>query len=118
MNYKNTRAEIFTFSNGTEVSEAHVMVHITDTALTYQEQLEAVNEAFEQVRGNELKGYDAVFKRYYLSDAANQADELYNAAIENSDCALSVIEQPPLDGTKIALWAYLMTGMQPVSSNS
>ncbi|MCH5310974.1 MAG: hypothetical protein J1E57_03320 [Prevotella sp.] len=118
MNYKNTRAEIFTFSNGTEVSEAHVMVHITDTALTYQEQLEAVNEAFEHVRGNELKGYDAVFKRYYLSDAANQADELYNAAIENSDCALSVIEQPPLDGTKIALWAYLMTGMQPVSSNS
>ena len=118
MEYKDARVEISTFCNGTEVCEAHVMVHVTDTTLTFQEQLETINEAFAQVRACELKGYDAVFKRYYLSDAANQADELCAATIENSNCATSVIEQPPLDGTKIALWAYLMTGMQPVSSDS
>ena len=118
MEYKNTRAELFTFGNSTEVSEAHLMIHITDTALPYKEQLEAINEAFAHVRDNELRGYDAVFKRYYLSDAANQADELYATAIENSNCAMSVIEQPPLDGTKIALWAYLMTGMQPTAGDS
>ena len=116
--YRNARVEIATFCNGTEVCEAHVVVHVTNTMLTFQEQMEAVNDAFCQVKTHELKGYDAVFKRYYLSDAANQADELCAATIENSDCALSVIEQPPLDGTKIALWAYLMTGMQPVVSDS
>ena len=116
--YKSARVEISTFCNGTEVCEAHVMIHVTDTVLTFQEQLEVINEAFGQMRACELKGYDAVFKRYYLSDAANQADELCAATIESSNCATSVIEQPPLDGTKIALWAYLMTGMQPVSSDS
>lgn len=119
MEYKNAKIEIFTFCNGTEVSEAHVAIHVTDTTLTYQEQLETINEAFARVREGELKGYDAVFKRFYLSDAANQADELYAATIESSGCAMSVIEQAPLDGTKIALWAYLMTGMQPaVGSDS
>lgn len=115
--YDNAKAEIFTFSNGTDVSEAHVMIHVTDGTLAYQQQLEAVVNAFEQLRINDLKGHDAVFKRYYLSDASNQADDIYAMAVENSDCALSVIEQPPLDGTKIALWAYLMTGMQTVSGN-
>ena len=117
MEYKNARADVFTFSNGTEVSEAHVMIHITDTALTYQEQLKAANEALIQLQSNELKGYEAVFMRYYLSDAANQADELH-ASTTATNCAISIIEQPPLDGTKIALWAYLMTGMQPVSTDN
>lgn len=114
--YNNSRAEIFTFNNGTEVSEAHVIIHVTDSSLTYQQQLQDVLNAYNQLLTTDMHGYDAVFKRYYLSDAANQADDIYATAIENSDCALSVIEQPPLDGTKIALWAYLMTGMQTVSS--
>jgi len=115
--YNNTRAEIFTFSNNTEVSEAHVMIHVTDSSLNYRQQLEAVADTFEQLRTTDLKGFDAVFKRYYLSDASNQADDIYAMAAEGSGCAMSVIEQPPLDGTKIALWAYLMTGMQPVGGN-
>lgn len=118
MEFKDARAEMFIFRNGTEVNEAHIMLHATNAMQTFQEQLEAISEAFAQIRNNELRGYDAVFKRYYLSDAANQSDDLYAATIENSDCAMSVIEQPPLDGTKVALWIYLLTGMQPVSSNS
>jgi enamine deaminase RidA (YjgF/YER057c/UK114 family) len=54
----------------------------------------------------------AVLKRYFLSDAANQSHQLLATQIENSDCALSIVEQPPLDGTKIALWVYLQTGVQ------
>ena len=116
--YDNARAEIFTFNNGTEVSEAHVMIHVTNSLLPYSQQLETVINAFSQLRGETLKGYDTVFKRYYLSDAANQAEDVYGIAIENSDCAMSVIQQPPLDGTKIALWAYMMTGMKSVKGES
>ena len=55
-----------------------------------------------------LKG-TTIFKRYFLSDAANQADLLLAAETEHSDCALSIIEQAPCNGTKIALWAFLQT---------
>lgn len=52
------------------------------------------------------------FKRYFLSDAANQSDMLLALTTESSDCALSIVEQPPLNGTKIALWVYLQSGVQ------
>lgn len=110
--YDYTKVEIFTFCNGTEVSEAHVMVHVTDTTLSYRQQLESVTETFRKLRADALKGFESVFRRYYLSDVANQADDVYAMTTEECECALSVIGQPPLDGTKIALWAYLMTGVQ------
>ena len=51
-----------------------------------------------------------MFKRYFLSDAANQADLLLAMTTEGTSSALSLVQQPPLDGTKIALWAYLLQG--------
>ena len=69
-------------------------------------------DAYAALLKKELPGAVAVFKRYFLSDAANQAELLLAATAESSDCALSVVEQSPLDGTKIALWAYLQTDVQ------
>lgn len=106
----NARAELFIYDNGTAVREAHIMIHATNYGAPYQEQLNAVLDAFETMRREQLPAYTAVFKRFYLSDAANQADMLY--ANDYSDCAVSVIEQAPLDGSKIALWAYLMTDVE------
>ena len=63
-----------------------------------------------------MKGAQAVFKRYFLSDAANQADEIIVSDV--TDCAKSIIQQAPLDGTKVALWVYLMTGVQTGLSQS
>jgi enamine deaminase RidA (YjgF/YER057c/UK114 family) len=85
------------------------MVRVTTPALTYQQQLDAVLDTWQQLISHPLKDAVAVFKRYFLSDAANQADEIM--ASDTSDCAKSIIQQAPLDGTKIALWAYLMTGV-------
>ena len=67
---------------------------------------------------DELKGGIAVFKRYFLSDAANQVDTLLAAVPESSTCGCSVIQQAPLNGTKIALWVYLQTGMDPATLSS
>jgi enamine deaminase RidA (YjgF/YER057c/UK114 family) len=50
-----------------------------------------------------------VFKRYFLSDASNQADEVI--ASDVTDCAKSVIQQAPLDGSKIGMWVYLQTNV-------
>jgi len=104
-----TRTEIFGFEQQEGISEYHLMIHATNEESSFQQQMDAVLDAFREILENELKGTTAVFKRYFLSDAANQADDVLMA--DTSDCAKSIIEQAPLDGTKIAMWAYLMTGV-------
>ncbi len=53
-----------------------------------------------------------VFSRYYLSDLANQRDELLASPLfaHCSGGACSVIEQPPLNGGKVALLLYVIKG--------
>ena len=108
--FEQARADVFCFDNGTEVKEYHAMIHVNSARLPYVQQMEAVLDAYHQLIEGPLKGAHAVFKRYFLSDAANQADELILTDV--TDCAKSVIQQAPLDGTKIALWVYLLTGVQ------
>ena len=101
--------EICEFNNGTEVTEYHAMIHISQPGLPFVNQLEAILNAYNLLVEQELPGAQAVFKRYFLSDAANQADHVIVS--DMTDCAKSIIEQPPLDGTKVALWVYLMTNV-------
>ena len=117
-NYKfeNAFADVFQFDNGTEVREYHAMIHASSSRLSYIQQLEAVLGTYNQLIEGPLNGARAVFKRYFLSDAANQADDII--ASDVTDCAKSIIQQAPLDGTKIALWVYLMTNVQTGVSKS
>ena len=94
------------------VSEYHAIIRVIDSRLTYTEQVEAVLSAYTELIEGELKGARAVFKRFFLSDAANQADYLQALHSEYSDCPLSIVEQAPLDGTKIAMWVYVLKGVQ------
>jgi len=108
--FENARAEVFSFDCGTEVKEYHAMIHVTMPRLPFAKQLEAVLAAYDHLISETLPGAQTVFKRYFLSDAANQQDEVVVA--DMTDCAKSIIQQAPLDGTKLALWVYLMTGVQ------
>jgi len=108
--FENAFADVFQFDNGTEVKEYHIMVHVSSVRLSYTQQVEAIFNAYDQLLEGPLKGARAVFKRYFLSDASNQADDVILADL--TDCAKSIIQQAPLDGTKIALWCYLMTHVQ------
>ena len=109
LEFENARADVFSFDNGTEVKEYHAMIHVTGKRLAYPLQLDAIMNAYNQLL-DKLPSTQAVFKRYFLSDAANQADDIIVADV--TDCAKSIIQQAPLDGTKVALWVYLMTGVQ------
>ena len=117
----NATAAVCCFSAHSEVSEYHAMIRVTDPCLSFPQQLEAVMGAYsallkelppmlqcspDQGCGTNVQ---AVFKRYFLSDATNQADDVVLADV--TDCAKSIIEQPPLDGTKVALWVWLMSGV-------
>lgn len=110
-------AEISKFEVEGGVTEYHVMVHATRPEQSFQEQLDAVLNAYYNLIDTELKGASSVIKRYFLSDAANQYDALLSAVPEAPACACSVVEQAPLNGTKVALWAYLLTDIGAGSFN-
>ena len=124
--FENARAEVFCFepsatkgdgcqsNDGTEVKEYHAMIHPSPRN-SYAGQLKAVMDAYNGLL-DKLPGTQAVFKRYFVSDAANQADDIVIADV--TDCAKSIIQQAPLDGTKVTLWVYLMTGVQTGMSKS
>lgn len=109
---KATSIEIFKYEVAEGVSEYHAVLRLTNPRLTYVEQVDALLAAYDGMMEGELKGAVAVFKRFFVSDAANQTDYLQVLHAERSDCALSIVEQPPLDGTKVALWVYLQKGVQ------
>lgn len=109
---KQTSTQLFRHEVPGGVSEYHAILRITNPRLTYTEQIECLQAAYEELLSNEVPGAVAVLKRYFLSDAANQAGMLLASQIERTDCALSIVEQPPLDGTKVALWVYLQTNIQ------
>jgi len=113
--FANAHADVFCFENGTAVKEYHAMIHVSHSRLTYNQQLEVVLNAYQELL-TRLPDTQAVFKRYFLSDAANQADDIIVADI--TDCAKSIIQQAPLDGTKIALWVWLMSDVQTGLSKS
>ena len=106
------KTEIFRYEMVEGVSEYHAILRVIDPVLTYQEQVAFLLEAYNHLILTDLLGSVAVFKRFFLSDAANQADYLMAMQPDGVDCALSIVEQPPLDGTKIALWVYLQKGVQ------
>lgn len=107
--FNHTKAEWSAFMCHDGVCEYHVMIHVTTPMLTYHQQLDALLDTYLLLLQGEMRGAVAVFKRYFVSDAANQADDI--VASDTSDCAKSIIQQPPLDGTKVALWVHMMTEM-------
>lgn len=109
---KQNHIEIKSYPFQKGVSEHHVMIHVQDRATTYSEQLKQVFGDFVRICHEELAGAQPAFVRVFLSDSANQSEELAGY-LQDTAYAVSVIEQPPLDGSKIALWAYLQSDMQP-----
>jgi len=113
--FEQAEVNLFCFDNGTDVCEYHAMIQVKNACLSYTKQLEAVLNAYQSLL-DRLPGVQAVFKRYFLSDAVNQADDIIVGDV--TDCAKSIIQQPPLDGTKVALWVWLMSGVQTSMTTS
>ena len=100
------RIELTRFHAG-EVTEFHVMLHIAPRGDIFTHQLSRLQEAEKALKNLDiLEGAQVVFKRYFLSDATNQVSLIH----EEDRCTISYIQQPPLDGSKIAVWLYLQRG--------
>lgn len=98
-----------TFQSGS-VTEHHAILHIAPQGELFVSQLNRINEAENRLQAL-LPNARVAFKRYFLSDATNQASYITITP------GISIIQQPPLDGSKVALWLYLVEGMTPTTEN-
>ncbi len=87
--------------------QAQAIMHVVDGTLDFSSQLNRLLSAYGQVLEGPLKGYKPVFLRIFLSDALSQMPLLAPHLSLFSPSEVSVIQQPPLDGTCIALWMML-----------
>lgn len=87
--------------------ESFAMLRVTNGALSFSEQADALFQVMEHWMKEKNKGQSSIFVRIFLSDAANQeADVMARWGRLDASAALSVVQQPPLDGSKLAAWVY------------
>lgn len=90
------------------------MLHVEPRAELFDGQLKRIYEGEERLlRLPQVMGADVILKRYFLSDSTNQQPLMKQEA----DCSVSVIQQPPLDGSKVAVWLYLQKGSKVANVN-
>lgn len=103
--------ELSAFKAGT-VGEYHAMLHVEPRAELFQGQFARIYEAEVRLAAA-LTDTTVVLRRYFLSDATNQAPLMSDVQSPR----VSVIQQPPLDGSKVAVWLYLVEGMEVSEQN-
>ncbi len=100
--YDGADATIALFDKGRK--EAHAYITISDSERGASEQISALLKASERLIAD--TGMRPAFKRYLLSDPANQTQLLP----KDDECARSILGQSPLDGTKASLLMLLEEG--------
>lgn len=101
------KAEISAFTPAGKIEEYHVMLHVEARQELFEGQMNRIyrgEERLLQLPG--MEGASTILKRYFLSDSTNQQPLMR----KEQDCSVSIIQQPPLDGSKIAVWMYLQKG--------
>ena len=83
------------------IKEYHSFIRMPQVGLSFKEQADAAVNALDSI----VAERKLCFVRFFLSDAANQQPAL-SARMSSAPYPISYIQQPPLDGTKIAAWAY------------
>lgn len=108
------RAEVARFDARGEVTEWHVMLHVEPRCDLFQKQMQRIYEAEDRLTG--MPGFEGsryVMKRYFLSDSTNQQPLMR----KQPDISISIIQQQPLDGSKIAVWLYMQSHTQVANEN-
>ena len=106
--------ELTTFAPEGKVAEYHAILHVEPQGEPFEKQLRRIILAEKELMAlDDMAGAKPVFKRYFLSDAANQRPLMP----QDDTCTVSYIQQPPLDGSKLATWFYLQRGTEIIPTS-
>ncbi|MCR5180650.1 MAG: hypothetical protein K6C30_05490 [Bacteroidaceae bacterium] len=101
--------ELSTFAPAGKVAEQHAILHVEPRGELFAGQFDRIYRAeVALLQLPQCAQSRTIFKRYFLSDATNQQPLVRT----ERDCSVSCIEQPPLDGSKVAAWLYLVRDME------
>ncbi|MBR4712781.1 MAG: hypothetical protein IKP27_03785 [Paludibacteraceae bacterium] len=116
---ENVRMDCARFEHVPSSDESFAMLRIVRKELPFADQVEALFDLLDYLLKQKNVGQPAVFVRFFLSDAANQeAEVLRRWEALGVVCPVSVIQQPPLDGTKLAAWVYSVSGASVTCSDN
>lgn len=92
---------------GDDDREWHLMLTVTNPLLDFESQLRLLFGAYREAASREHA--TPCFMRVFLSDAATQTCAVEGMLMEDRGFAYSVIGQPPANGTKVALWVWMLS---------
>jgi len=113
--YFNVEANVSRFAISEKPTVYHVAFKVTRKNMSFDEQLNHIQGALKEFNSTRIPQAKPVFVRYFLSDATNQLN-LLQRTLNNTPCAVSIVEQPPLNGTKISLLCVFQTEVEIESS--
>lgn len=100
----NVDIQIRRFSPAEKAGEVHAILQPSPNGDGVEGQLERLYKAFGFLKEQYLDSrFKPVFLRFFMSDATNQAHLIR----KEPDCAVSIIQQPPMGGSKVVMWVYL-----------
>ncbi|MDR2690817.1 MAG: hypothetical protein LBB73_00710 [Dysgonamonadaceae bacterium] len=88
--------------DGKGAGEYHAIVENRNNALDAETQYRHIAQALSAVQSALPANAVPVLKRYFVSDAVNHASLLP----KGENVAISIVQQPPLNGSKVSVWAY------------
>jgi len=93
------------FETEGSVSEYHAAIELNDLFANTEKQYQLLDKATQRlVDLLKIDGYKLIWKRFFVSDAINHAVHLKTTENE----ALSVVQQPPLNGSKASILLYFV----------
>ncbi len=115
-------AEVFSahrFAGANGCTEHSITIEASPE-LSLPRQIDSIEQRYaEALQSLSLPPDSAIFRRIYLSDAANQATLLRTSPLfaepMDSPVAVAMVQQPPLPDAKLALFAYHLESPDPIS---
>ena len=108
-------AQLATFATDNGITEQHAIIHIEPRGELFDAQMQRMLLAESELLATpQCQGAQTIFKRYFLSDATNQKptlDQMLRTHDATRAASVSCIQQPPLNGSKVAAWLYIVHGM-------
>lgn len=107
------------FRGGSGDTELTIAVE-APPGLSLRGQLDAIGRRYaEALQTLRLPPESAIFRRIFVSDAANQAALVRDSSLFqepfDSPVAVSMVQQPPLSGAKVAMLAYHLDSDAPIA---
>lgn len=108
------------------LTEYHAMLRVDARGENFPSQCRRLHDALLATLSDEmLSEAEIVVGRYFLSDSTNQLPVILQTIYSQEEYAclhacrasIAAIQQPPLDGSKIAMWVYLTGGADVEQSN-